>query len=85
MKENNEFLLNKVIQNSTINAMKGSFSEKFDFILRKSSVGDCKNHFNRNESLLVDKKVRKLFTGTEHQNLWTEEYRKKFCIKFIVY
>jgi hypothetical protein len=65
--------------------MKGSFREKFDFIIRKSIVGDCKNHFNRNESHLVVEKVRKLFTGTGLHNLWIEEYRKKFSIKFIVY
>jgi hypothetical protein len=75
MKENNEFLLNKVIENSTIDAMKGSLGEQFDFIVREGMVGDWKNHFSSNESDLIDEKVRKLFNGTGLEKLWTEEMK----------
>jgi hypothetical protein len=40
LKDNNELVFNKVIENSTINAMKDSFGEELDFIIRKSKVGD---------------------------------------------
>jgi hypothetical protein len=75
MKENNEFLLNKVIENSTINALKGSLGEEFNFIIRKGIVGDWKNHFTKEESDLIDEKVKKLFTGTGLENLWTEDMK----------
>ncbi len=75
LKENNEFILNKVIENSTINALKGSLRKEFDLIIRKGIVGDWKNHFNSNESDLIDEKVRKLFTGTGLEKLWTEEMK----------
>jgi hypothetical protein len=75
LKENNEFLLNKVIENSTIDALKGSLRKEFDLIIRKGIVGDWKNHFNSNESDLIDEKVRKLFTGTGLEKLWTEEMK----------
>jgi hypothetical protein len=51
---NNELVLK--IENSTINGMKGSYGEEFDFIIRKSIVDNCKNPFNRYESDLVDEK-----------------------------
>ncbi len=76
LKGNNELVLNKDIENSTINGMKGSFGEEFDFIIWKSKVGHCKNHFNRNESDLVDEKEN-WRTGTGLEILWTEEYQKE--------
>jgi hypothetical protein len=47
----------------------------FNILIRKGIVGDCKNHFNKTESDLVDEKVTKLFAGTGLENLWTEEMK----------
>ncbi len=75
LKENNEFLLNKVLESSTIDAMKGSLDGKYKFILRKEIVGDSRNLFNKAESDLVNEKVEKLFAGTGLQIIWTEEMK----------
>ncbi len=40
-KENNEFVLNKIIENLTVDVMKSSMN--FDILLRKGIVGDAKN------------------------------------------
>jgi hypothetical protein len=73
LKENNELLLNKVIENSTISAMKSTLDA--DLLTRKGVVGDWRNYFNKEESDLVDEKVREYFTGTGLENLWTEEMK----------
>jgi hypothetical protein len=73
LKANNEFLLNKVIENSTVDAMKSTVN--FDNIVRKGIVGDWKNHFNKEESDLVDEKVVKLFSGTGLEKLWAEDMK----------
>jgi hypothetical protein len=73
LKANNEMLLNKILEISTVEKMKGSLEPLYKFALRKEIVGDWKNHFNKEESDLVDEKVRKFFTGTGLENLWTEE------------
>jgi type IV secretory pathway VirD2 relaxase len=75
MKDNNEFLLNKVIENSTINAMKDNLGEEMNGIVRKVIVGDYKNHFNSNESDSVDENVRQLWTETGLENLWAEDMK----------
>jgi hypothetical protein len=72
IKLNNEFVLNKVIENSSMDATK---TMNFNILIRKGIVGDCKNHFNKTESDLVDEKVTKLFVGTGLENLWTEEMK----------
>jgi hypothetical protein len=73
MKENNEFVLNKVIENSTLDVMKSSMN--FDILVRKGIVGDWKNHFNQEESDLVDQKDAKLFSGTGLEKLWAEDMK----------
>ncbi len=73
LKENNEFLLNKIIENSTVDAMKSTLN--FNNSVRKGAVGDWKNHFKKEESDLVDEKVMKLFSGTDLEMLWTEEMK----------
>jgi hypothetical protein len=74
LNDNNQLILNKVIENSTIDAMKSTMS--FDSLFfRKGIVGDWRNHFNEAESDLVDEKVRKLFSGTGLENLWVEEMK----------
>ncbi len=73
LKANNEFLLNKVIENSTVDAMKSTMN--FDILVRKGIVGDWKNHFNKEESDLVDEKVVKLFSGTGLEKLWAEDMK----------
>jgi hypothetical protein len=73
LKDNNELVLNKVIENSTIDSMKNTLN--FNVLIRKGIVGDWKNHFTKEESDLVDEKVRKLFSGTGLKNLWTEEMK----------
>ncbi len=73
LKENNELLVNKILESSTISAMKDSLGQDFNFAVRKGIVGDWRNHFNKAESDLVDEKVRKLFTGTGLEMLWREE------------
>jgi hypothetical protein len=75
LKENSEFLLNKVLESSTIDAMKSSLDGKYKFILRKGIVDDSRNHFNKAESDLVDEKVEKLFAGTGLEIVWTEEMK----------
>jgi hypothetical protein len=57
LKENNELLLNKVIENSSVDYMKSFLGERFKYKIRKGIVGDWKNHFNKAESDLVDEKV----------------------------
>jgi hypothetical protein len=74
-KENNEFVLNKIIENLTVDVMKSSMN--FDILVRKGIVGDCKNYFNKAESDLVDEKVIKLFSGTGLEKLWTEDIKWK--------
>ncbi len=73
LKASNEMLLNKILEISTVEKMKGSLGPIYKFALRKGIVGDWKNHFTKEESDLVDEKVRKFFTGTDLQNLWTKE------------
>jgi hypothetical protein len=72
LKENNELMLNKVVENSSMDAMK---TMNYSILIRKGIVGDWKNHFNKTESDLVDEKVTKLFTGTGLENLWSEEMK----------
>jgi hypothetical protein len=74
LKENNELVLNKVLENSTIDVMK---TINFDVIIRKSTVGDWRNNFTKEESDLVDEKVKQLFSGTGLENLWVEEMKWK--------
>jgi len=74
LKENNELILNKVIENSTFESMKASGNHE-KFHVRKGIVGDWKNHFNKDESDLVDQKVREMFTGTGLDELWVEELK----------
>ncbi len=59
MKENSELALNKVIENSTVDVMK--FTTNYDIVIRKGIVGDCKNHFNKEKSDLVNEKVINYF------------------------
>jgi hypothetical protein len=73
LKENNDLILNKVLENSTIDATKSVVT--FDTLVRKGVVGDWKNHFNKAESDLVDEKVRQLWTGTGLENLWAEDMK----------
>jgi hypothetical protein len=73
LKENNDLILNKVLENSTIEATKSAV--KFDSLVRKGVVGDWKNHFNKAESDLVDEKVRQLWTGTGLEDLWAEDMK----------
>jgi hypothetical protein len=73
LKENKEFLLNRVIENSTVDVMKSTMN--FDILVRKGIVGDWKNHFNKEESDLVDEKVRQLFSGTGLEKLWAEDMK----------
>ncbi len=73
LKENNEFLLNKVLENSTLDVMKTIHFD--DVIIRKGIVGDWRNHFTKEESDLVDEKVVKLFSGTGLEKLWVEEMK----------
>jgi hypothetical protein len=73
LKANNEMLLNKVLEISTVEKMKGSLGPIYKFALRKGIVGDWKNHFTKEGSDLVVEKVRKFFTGTGLQNLWMKE------------
>jgi hypothetical protein len=79
LRENNDLLLNKVLENSTFKSMKSklnlSSGQDLDFLMRKGEVGDWKNHFNKAESDLVDEKVKQLFSGTGLENLWTEEMK----------
>ncbi len=75
LKENNELVLNKILENSTTSAMKGSLGQDFNYAVRKGMVGDWRNHFNKEESHLVDEKVVKLFSGTGLQKLWVEEMK----------
>jgi hypothetical protein len=73
LKENNELVLNKVIESSTVDVMK--FTNNFDDSVRKGVVGDWRNHFNKAESDLVDEKVKELFSGTGLEKLWIEEMK----------
>jgi hypothetical protein len=77
LKENNELVLNRVIENSTIDAMKGSLKQEYknQFALRKGMVGDWRNHFTKEESDLVDEKVKKMFSGTGLEKLWAEDMK----------
>jgi hypothetical protein len=79
LRENNDLLLNKVLENSTIESMKSKLNlgsgQDLDFLMRKGEVGDWRNHFNKAESDLVDEKVKQLFSGTGLENLWTEEMK----------
>jgi hypothetical protein len=47
LKENNELVLNKVIENSTVNVLKSTTNYNIVFTNRKGIVGDWKNHFNK--------------------------------------
>jgi hypothetical protein len=73
LKENNELVLNKVVENSSIDVMKSTMN--FDIIIRKGVIGDWKNHFNKQESDLVDEKVKELFNGTGLEKLWAEDMK----------
>jgi hypothetical protein len=73
LKENNNLILNKVLENSTTDATKSAV--KFDILVRKGVVGDWKNNFNKAESDLVDEKVKQLWTGTGLENLWAEDMK----------
>jgi hypothetical protein len=75
LKENNELLLNKVLENSTIDSMNGFLGEELSHKIRKGKVSDWRNHFNKAESDLVDENVRQLFSGTGLENLWTDEMK----------
>jgi hypothetical protein len=74
LKENNELILNKVIENSTFELMKASGNHE-TYHVRKGIVGDWKNHLNKDESDLVDQKVREMFGGTGLDELWIEEMK----------
>jgi len=54
LKENYDFILNKVIENSTIDSMKSNLDSVFgyslDFLMRKGVVSDWRNHFIKEES-----------------------------------
>jgi hypothetical protein len=54
LKENYDFILNKVIENSTIDSMKSNLDSVFgyslDFLMRKGVVGDWRSHFIKEES-----------------------------------
>ncbi len=71
----NEFLLNKILENSTIGAMKSKTNFDVLKLLRNGVVGDWKNHFTKAQSDLVDERVRQLWTGTGLENLWAEEMK----------
>jgi hypothetical protein len=75
LKENNEFLLNKILENSSIDAMKSITEFNTLKLVRKGEVGDWRNHFTKAESDLVDDRVRQLWTGTGLENLWAEEMK----------
>jgi GGDEF domain-containing protein len=75
LKENNEFLLNKILENSTIDAMKSKTEFDVLKLVRKGVVGDWRNHFTKAQSDLVDDRVRQLWTGTGLENLWAEEMK----------
>jgi hypothetical protein len=73
LKENNELVLNKIVENSSIDVMKSTMN--FDIIIRKGVIGDWKNHFTKQESDLVDEKVKELFSGTGLEKLWAEDMK----------
>jgi hypothetical protein len=71
----NEFLLNKILENSTIDALKSKTNFDALKLLRNGVVGDWKNHFTKAQSDLVDDRVRQLWTGTGLENLWAEQMK----------
>lgn len=73
MKDNNELLIDKVIEYSTVDYMKPALN--FNPLVRKGIVGDWKSHFDENESKRVDEKVKEVFTGTGLEVLWAEDMK----------
>lgn len=73
LKENNELLLNKVLEYSTVEYMKPAL--KFNPLVRKGIVGDWKSQFNEAQSDLVDEKVENLFNGTGLEMLWINDMK----------
>lgn len=74
LKENDELILNRVLEYSTIDYMKTDANNN-EYIVRKGIIGDWKMHFNKEESDLVDRKIKQYFGGTELEKTW-EPYMK---------
>lgn len=69
-------LMNKIIDNSTIDTLKAGLELNnlniLNFVVRKGEVGDWKNHMTKEESELVDAKFTEILGKTKLANLWKE-------------
>ena len=74
--KNDETMLNKIIENSSINSMKSNFDtmnpDDTKLFIRKGEVGDWKNHMTKEESDLIDDKVMKVFANTGLDTIWAD-------------
>ena len=75
VKDNNELVLNEVLKHSTVDYMKTDVSKKNEFIIRKGIVGDWRDHYSKDESDLIDQRVKQLLKGTPFENLWDEDMK----------
>ena len=68
-----ETLLDRIESMSSMSAMKGKYGS--DIRLRKGIVGDWRSHLTKEESDLIDVKVREEWTGTGLDVLWEQDMK----------
>ena len=67
--ENNESILNKVLEYSSIEFMRNNLEEN-QYIVRNGSVGQWKQYFNKEENERIENRFNLYFKGTKLYTIW---------------
>ena len=73
----NEVLLNEIIRKSSIVSMKSQLNlcTEDQIFMRKGIVGDWRDHFDKEESDLIDNRIATEFEGTGLDTLWSNHIK----------
>jgi hypothetical protein len=74
---NNEEILNKILYYSSFDYMRHKQKGLPNRYVRKGVVGDWRNHFTQEESLLIDKLIKDKFNGTGLDQYWINQLKWK--------